>query len=58
MPDKMQIRAGTCPNHGSVHAQRRLPGPTFPFLIYALRRQIAARRPYRCPDCSTPVVTT
>jgi DNA-directed RNA polymerase subunit RPC12/RpoP len=35
-----------------------MPRPGFPFVVYALRRALAAKRPYRCPDCGTPVLTS
>jgi hypothetical protein len=52
-----QTHTGTCPTHGSVEATREMPRAGFPFLVNALRRQIAARRPYRCPSCGAPVTT-
>jgi len=27
----------------------------FPFIVYAIWRAIASRRPFRCPDCGAPV---
>lgn len=57
MSEKTQTRIGTCPTHGTVRGHRRMPQPGFPYVVYAIRRQIAAKRPYRCPDCSTPVAT-
>jgi hypothetical protein len=58
MPDRVETCTGTCPTHGSVRAERRMPRPGFPFILYAIRRMLAAKRPYRCPDCRTPVVTS
>jgi hypothetical protein len=55
MPNETQTRTGTCPTHGSVEATREMPGSGFPFLVNAVRRQIAGRRPYRCPTCGAPV---
>jgi hypothetical protein len=55
MPTETEIRSGTCPNHGPVEAAREMPRPGFPFLVYAVRRLIAGRRPYRCPTCGAPV---
>jgi len=48
---EMQTRTGTCPTHGSVEATREMPRPGFPFVVYAIRRLIASKRPYRCPTC-------
>jgi hypothetical protein len=53
--DTLQTRRATCPQHGEVEAQRVLPGMRFPFVYYAIKRALAARRPYRCPDCGSPV---
>jgi hypothetical protein len=57
MSDTIETRTGTCPTHGTVPGERRMPRPGFPFIVYAIRRMLAAKRPYRCPDCGTPVVT-
>jgi hypothetical protein len=56
MSDKTETHPGTCPTHGLVQGQRRMPRPAFPIVVYAVRRLFAARRPYLCPDCGTPVV--
>jgi hypothetical protein len=56
MSDKIETRNGTCPTRGTVPAERQMPRPGFPFVVYALRRLFAARRPYRCPDCGIAVV--
>jgi len=50
-----QTRTGTCPTHGSVKGIREMPRSGFPFLVNAVRRHIAARRPYRCPTCGASV---
>lgn len=55
MPDQTETRTGTCPTHGTVQAERQMPRPGFPFVVYAIRRLFAARKPYRCPDCGAPV---
>jgi len=57
MATETQTQTGTCPTHGTVEATRELPRPSFPFVFYAARRVIAARRPYRCPDCGARVTT-
>jgi hypothetical protein len=38
MSDKTETKIGTCPTHGSVRAERRMPRPGFPFVVYAFRR--------------------
>jgi hypothetical protein len=50
-----QTQTGTCATHGAVQAERQLPKLTFPFLITAPMRYVAKRKPYRCPECGTPV---
>lgn len=55
MSSTIETRTGTCPEHGTVQAERRLPGLTFPFIVTALLRSFAKRKPFRCPDCGAPV---
>jgi hypothetical protein len=55
MATETQTRTGTCPEHGSVQATREMPKPGFPFVVYAIRRLLAAKKPYRCPDCGATV---
>lgn len=57
MPDQTETKTGTCAEHGTVQGERRMPRPGFPFFVYAIRRLLAARRPYRCPDCGSPITT-
>lgn len=53
--NQVETRTGTCPTHGTVQATRTMPRPGFPFVVYAVRRMLAGRRPYRCPDCGAAV---
>ncbi|HZQ58388.1 MAG TPA: hypothetical protein VFA84_10140 [Acidimicrobiales bacterium] len=55
MANETETRTGTCPTHGTVDATREVPRVTFPPLINAVRRTLAKRRPYRCPECNAPV---
>jgi len=55
MATELQTKAAHCPTHGAVQATRQVPGPSFPFIVYAVRRFIASRRPFRCPECNAPV---
>ena len=55
MATQTQIRTGTCPTHGTVEAMREMPRPGFPFVVFAIRRLVASRRPYRCPTCGAAV---
>jgi len=57
MASETQTRTGTCPTHGAVEATRQVPRAGFPFVVFAVRRLLAARRPYRCPTCGQPVTT-
>ncbi len=50
-----ETRTATCPTHGSVLAERRIPKLTFPFLVTAAMRYLAKRKPFRCPDCGAAV---
>jgi hypothetical protein len=56
MAQKIETKRGRCDEHGDVQAQRTMPAPSFPFLVYAVRRALAARKPYRCPECGQPAV--
>ena len=58
MATEVQTRSGRCATHGEVEATRELPRPHFPFMVFAVRRDLASRRPYRCPDCGEPVTTS
>jgi hypothetical protein len=58
MATEVQTRAGHCATHGNVEGTREVPQPHFPFVIYAVRRVLATRRPYRCPSCGEPVATS
>jgi len=50
-----QTRSGVCPTHGTVEAARDIPRWQFPFIVYAVKRWSARRKPYRCPECGSPV---
>src|SRR5438132_4632114 len=39
----------------TVEATREIPRVTFPPIITAVRRALAKRRPYRCPNCGAEV---
>ena len=55
MATETQTQTGTCRTHGTVEATREMPRPSFPVVVYAIRRMVASRRPYRCPTCGEPV---
>jgi hypothetical protein len=48
---RTETHVGECPDHGRVTATRTMPAPGFPYLVYLVRRALASRRPYRCPQC-------
>ena len=50
-----QRRAGTCPTHGTVEATRFMPRLGFPFIVSIVRRALAGRQPYTCPECGQRV---
>jgi hypothetical protein len=52
-----QTSSGRCPTHGDVEGTRDMPGSGFPWVYNAVRRMIARRRPFRCPDCGAAVET-
>jgi len=55
MPKQVQTRAGRCSTHGAVEATREIPGMGFPFVVYAIWRAVAQRRPFLCPECGAAV---
>lgn len=55
MPTETQTRRGRCPTHGTVEATRDLPGITFPWVVNWIRRTLAERHPFRCPECGATV---
>lgn len=57
MTTEVQAQAGRCSTHGTVEATREVPKTGFPFVVYALRRAIAQRRPFLCPECGAAVQT-
>ena len=55
MPKEVQTQAGRCTTHGTVQATREIPHIGFPYIVHAIRRAAAQRRPYLCPQCGTAV---
>jgi hypothetical protein len=55
MATTTESRTGTCRTHGIVQAERQLPKLTFPFVVTAPMRYLAKRKPFRCPECGSPV---
>jgi ABC-2 type transport system ATP-binding protein len=48
-------RWGHCPAHGDVAGVKDAPGPSFPFVVYLVRRIRVSLGPYQCPDCGLPL---
>jgi hypothetical protein len=55
MTTEVQTQAGRCPTHGTVQATREIPEMGFPFVVYAIWRAAAQRRPFLCPECGEAV---
>ncbi len=55
MATEVQTQAGRCSTHGTVQATREVPKMGFPFVIYAIWRAVAQRRPFVCPGCGEAV---
>jgi hypothetical protein len=55
MAKEVQTHAGRCATHGTVEATREVPEMGFPFVVYAIWRAAAQRRPYLCPECGAAV---
>ena len=53
-----QKQFGECPTHGHVEATREVPSMSWPFIVNAVRRFAARRRPYTCPTCGSAVEST
>jgi hypothetical protein len=48
---EIETQTGRCATHGTVQATREIPRIGFPFIVFAVWRAVAKRRPFRCPDC-------
>ncbi|MGA2756769.1 MAG: hypothetical protein ABSF58_05400 [Solirubrobacteraceae bacterium] len=46
-----RTRAGQCPVHGEVQAEKSIPTASWPILAYLGRRVAAQFGPYHCPTC-------
>jgi hypothetical protein len=53
--NQIRTRQGTCPIHGRVTAEKKVPKLKFPFVVTASARAAAAIQPYRCPECGAKV---
>ena len=55
MAKEIQTQTGRCATHGTVEATREVPEMGFPYVVYAILRAIAQRRPFLCPECGAAV---
>ena len=55
MGREVETQKGTCETHGTVDATREIPTITFPWIVNAVRRSLAKRRPFVCPECGEPI---
>ena len=55
MGREVETQKGKCENHGTVDATRDIPTITFPWIVNAIRRSLAKRKPFVCPECEEPV---
>jgi len=55
MTKEVQTQVGRCSTHGTVQPTREIPKMGFPYVVYAIWRAIARRRPFRCPECGAAV---
>jgi hypothetical protein len=57
MAIEVETRTGRCATHGTVEGTRDMPKSGFPWAYNAIRRMMARRKPYVCPECGAPVET-
>ena len=55
MAKEVETQTGRCATHGTVQATREIPKMGFPFVVFAVWRSIAKRRPFVCPECGAAV---
>ena len=52
---KTETAPGRCSQHGQVQGVREKPRPSFPFIVSLVRRVLANRAPYTCPECGEEI---
>jgi hypothetical protein len=57
MAAEVQTQTGRCATHGTVEATREIPQMSFPFVVYAILRARAKKKPFLCPECGGAVET-
>jgi hypothetical protein len=53
--NEVQTQSGQCPTHGTVEATRDMPRSGFPWIYNSVRRKMAGRKPFVCPECGADV---
>jgi hypothetical protein len=48
---ELKTVSGRCPNHGIVQGTKSIPKVSFPFIVYGVRRAMAAMQSAVCPQC-------
>lgn len=51
LEQEIRTRQGSCPAHGQVTGEKRVPKLKFPFFVTAVARGAALLGPFRCPSC-------
>jgi hypothetical protein len=57
MAVEVETQKGQCETHGTVEATREIPKFGFPWIVSGVRRSLARRHPFTCPECGEPVET-
>jgi hypothetical protein len=52
---EIRTRQGSCPAHGHVTAEKRVPKLKFPLFVTGPARGAAVLRPFRCSSCGVKV---
>jgi hypothetical protein len=55
MAREVETQKGHCDTHGTIEATREIPTITFPWVVNAVRRSMAKRQPFLCPECGEPI---
>jgi len=55
MGREVETEMGRCDTHGAVTGTREVPTISFPWIVNAVRRSMAKRRPFVCPECGDPI---
>ena len=56
MATEVETKKGRCSTHGEVEGERQIPTMTFPWIVNSIRRSLARRHPFQCPECGEPLV--